>query len=133
MLYCLTISVVLEMIYPIWMIGAVGYYSSLVIWIIAQRTHSFHGKYSHSWMIGVLLLIFGIMQIVGSPSSLIAFTGLVALIMPIIVTSIGADDHRQEGRGLFEHKPHCWMQETAEDHRRLMQSAAAKGKDWSSR
>ena len=121
------------MIYSIWMIGAVGYYSSLVIWIIAQRTHFFHGKYSHSWMIGTLLIIFGIMQIMGSLSSLIVITGFVALIMPIIVTSIDMDDHRREGRGLFEHKSHCWMEKTAEENRLLAQAATAKKENWSSR
>jgi hypothetical protein len=99
----------------IWTVGAAGYYSSLVVWIVAQRTYHLHGKYSHSWMIGALLLIFGILQIIGSSSSLIVLASLIALIMPIIVTSLDFNDHRREGRGAFEHKPHCWMQERAAD------------------
>jgi hypothetical protein len=113
-----------------WAIGAVGYYSSLIIWIIAQRTHTFHGKYSHSWMIGTLLLIFGIIQIVGATSYLIAFTGFSALIMPVIVTVIDVDDHHREKRGLFEHKPHCWMEKKAND--RPMLDVAPEKKNWSS-
>jgi|SRR5579862_793551 len=114
------------MIYAtIWIIGAVGYYSSLVIWIIAQRTHAFHGKYSHSWMIGTLLMFFGVLQIGGASSNMIALTGLTALVMPIIVTSMDVDDHRKEGRGPFEHKPHCWMEtKTAkvEEHQMIQSS-----------
>jgi len=89
-------------------------------------------------MIGTLLLIFGIMQIVGSPSSLFTLTGLVALIMPAIVTSIDVDDHLREGRGLFGHKANCWMEEKTHVHktvrRELIQKAAvAKEDSWSSR
>src|SRR5579862_7169315 len=101
------------MIYAtIWIIGAVGYYSSLVIWIIAQRTPYFHGKYSHSWMIGTLLMIFGVMQILGGFGSVIALTGLIALVMPLVVTSIDIHDHQREGRGMFGHHPRCWMEQT---------------------
>lgn len=120
------------------MIGAVGYYSALVIWIIAQRTHHLHGKYSHSWMIGALLLILGTMQVIGSLSSLTVLTGLFALVMPVIVTTIDVDGHRREGRGLLEHKPHCWMQEKTTissefDNDELIQSASTRKENWSSR
>jgi hypothetical protein len=94
----------------VWVVGTVGYYAALVVWIIAQRTHYFHGKYSHSWMIGTLLLIFGAMQIGGAYPSTIALAGLVSLMMPLIVTAIDISDHRKEGRGLFGHHPHCWME-----------------------
>jgi hypothetical protein len=104
-----------EMIYPIWMVGASGYYSSLVVWIIAQRSHHLHGKYSHSWAISVLLLTFAGIQIVTSLSSLIILTGLIALIMPAIVTVTDLNDHRKSGRGLFEHQHDCWMKQTMED------------------
>jgi hypothetical protein len=115
----------LFMIDSIWLIGAVGYYSALIIWIIAQRTHHLHGKYSHSWAIGALLLVFGVFQIVGSSSSLLALAGLTALIMPLIVTSVDVNDHRKSGRGLFEHESHCWMEaETVKQDRRLLQNTA---------
>jgi len=96
------------MISTLWVAGAAGYYSSLVIWIIAQRTHYLHGKYSHSWAIGALLLIFGYLQILGSLSdgALAVSTSLIALIMPIIVTTIDIDEHLREGRGLLEHRSH---------------------------
>ena len=71
------------------------------------------------------MLIFGAMQIVGSLGDLIIFAGLISLIMPIIVTSMDVSDHRKSGRGFFEHKSHCWMQETARDNRRLMKSMVA--------
>jgi len=111
----------------IWIIGAVGYYSSLVVWIIAQRTHHLHGKYSHSWAIGTLLLIFGALQIVGVGSSLLVATGLTALIMPLIVTSMDVKDHRKSGRGLFQHEDHCWMEaEAVKNQRWLVQSRKAE-------
>ena len=113
------------MIDSIWLIGAVGYYSSLIVWIIAQRTHHLHGKYSHSWAIGALLLVFGVLQIVGASSSLLVFVGVTALIMPLIVTSIDVNDHHKSGRGLFEHEARCWMEaETVKQHRQLLQSTA---------
>jgi hypothetical protein len=107
----------LEMISLIWIAGALGYYSSLVAWIVAQRTRHLHGKYSHSWAMGVLLLTFGILQIIGSTSILIAISGLIALIMPLIVTLTDVKDHRRSGRGLFQHDSHCWMKETPYDNR----------------
>jgi hypothetical protein len=101
------------MLSPIWIAGALGYYSSLVVWIIAQRTHHLHGKYSHSWAIGAMLLIFGALQIVGAGSSLLIATALTALIMPLIVTTMDVKDHRKSGRGLLEHESHCWMEAEA--------------------
>ena len=121
------------MISYIWIVGALGYYLALVIWIIAQRTHYFHGKYSHSWMIGTLLLIFGTIQIIGSASSLIASTGLVALVMPLIVTSIDVSDHRREHRGLFGHKSNCWMENKTGRHERPVIKNAIEKENWSSR
>ncbi len=111
------------MISPIWIAGAVGYYSSLVIWIIAQRTHHLHGKYSHSWAIGTLLLTFGAMQIVSAGSTLLVATGLTALVMPMIVTTLDLKDHQNSGRGMFTHESHCWMESEAvkEEHRHPMQ------------
>ncbi|MDA4130739.1 MAG: hypothetical protein OK457_08205 [Thaumarchaeota archaeon] len=117
----------------LWLIGAAGYYSSLIIWIIAQRTHWFHGKYSHSWMIGALLLVFGTLQILGAPSSLIASAGLISLIMPVIVTSIDVDAHRREGRGLLEHKSHCWMEKTRDKVRKTKRPIIVENENWSSR
>jgi len=124
----------------IWIAGAAGYYSALIIWITAQRTHHFHGRYSHSWMIGILLMLFGGLQILGSLSnSLILSTGLIALVMPIIVTTIDVGDHRREGRGLFEHKTNCWMEEKdGEGHRHVhgpsaLTIIASKDENWSSR
>ena len=68
-------------------------------------------------MIGTLLLIFGLAQIVGAlSSSWIILTGLTALIMPLIVTTIDVDDHLREGRGLFGHKAHCWMESKTGRH-----------------
>lgn len=99
------------MIISVWMLGTIGYYSALIIWIVAQRTHYFHGKYSHSWMIGTLLIIFGAMQIAGSLGSEIVVAGMVALIMPLTVTVIDVKDHRREERGLFGHHPRCWMEQ----------------------
>lgn len=99
------------------MIGAAGYYSSLVLWIIAQRTRYIHGKYAHSWAIGTLLMAFGFMQIAGSLSNpLILGTGLISIVMPVIVTTIDVDDHLRDGRGLLEHKPHCWMESKTSRH-----------------
>jgi hypothetical protein len=127
------------MISELWIIGAVGYYSSLIVWIIAQRTHHIHGKYSHSWAIGILLMIFGVMQIVGSLSNtLIAITGLVSMVMPIIVTTIDIDDHMREGRGPLEHKPDCWMESnSSRKHHELPPGQISPVKEtdenWSSR
>ena len=109
------------MLSPIWIAGAVGYYSSLVVWIIAQRTHHLHGKYSHSWAIGILLLIFGAIQIVSAGSNLLIATGLTALIMPLIVTTLDVKDHRKSGRGLFEHESRCRMEsEAVKEHQQLI-------------
>jgi len=103
--------------HAVWAIGAAGYYSALVIWILAQRTHHFHGRYSHSWMIGVLLLIFSGLQIVGSLDSWMVSIGAVSLIMPITVTSMDLYEHRTTGRALLEHKPDCWMLDKTSAHR----------------
>src|ERR1700730_7667393 len=125
------------MINSLWMIGTVGYYSALVIWIVAQRTHYFHGKYSHSWMIGTLLIIFGAMQIAGSFGSQFAVAGVVALMMPLTVTLIDVEDHQREGRGLFGHHPGCWMEHTHSKHAHppLEPTAqvSSEDKNWSSR
>ena len=125
------------MINSLWMIGTVGYYSALVIWIVAQRTHYFHGKYSHSWMIGTLLIIFGAMQIAGSFGSQFAVAGVVALMMPLTVTLIDVKDHQREGRGLFGHHPRCWMEQTHSKHAHppLEPTAqvSSEDKNWSSR
>jgi len=111
------------MLNPIWTTGAIGYYSSLVVWIIAQRTQHLHGKYSHSWAIGALLLIFGAMQIVSAGSNLLIATGFTALIMPMIVTTMDVIDHRKSGRGLFTHEARCWMEsEVVKEHSQLIQS-----------
>ena len=125
----------------LWMAGVSGHYCALVVWIIAQRTHHFHGRYSHSWMIGILLILFGGLEILGSLSNiLILSTGLIALVMPIVVTTIDVGDHRREARGLFEHKTNCWMEEKdGEGHRHVHGPlaptiiASKKDENWSSR
>jgi hypothetical protein len=126
------------MIISLWMLGTIGYYSALVIWIVAQRTHYFHGRYSHSWMIGTLLMIFGTIQIAGSLGSEIVLAGMVALIMPLTVTLIDVKDHRREGRGVFEHHPACWMEQTHSRHEQQLMKIQPSVKvpsqeDWSSR
>jgi hypothetical protein len=117
-----------EMLNLIWAVGAAGYYSALVVWIVAQRTRHFHGKYSHSWMIGVLLLLFSTMQLVGAFSSVIALIALISLMMPLSVTAIDFSDHLKSGRGLFEHKANCWMESKRAGARRehsLLHEAAS--------
>jgi hypothetical protein len=48
---------------------------------------------------------------------LVTLTGLIALIMPVIVTTIDFDDHLREHRGLLEHKSHCWMESESAKNR----------------
>jgi len=120
----------LDLFSLIWIAGAVGYYSSLVVWIIAQRTHHLHGRYSHSWAIGMLLIIFGSAQIIGSPNDLILGTGTISLAMPLMVTTMDFRDHRRERRGLLEHKDHCWMKtEDDIDENPLIHSHEEKQRD----
>ena len=118
----------------IWTLGIVGYYGALVIGIIAQRTRYIHGKYSHSWVIGTILLIFGLMQIAGAPDASIAVICAASLVMPLIVTAIDVADHRRQGRGLFGHHPHCWMQDEEQKQQQDTLTAIQRStEDWSSR